>query len=181
MKNPLPNMTKKSKIIINTSSWINVFRVDLINYLIENFCILVTPKVNKEILEGKEFAGDAKLFEKLSNERNIKIVSPKMIQEEIKHEISISSGEIEIIAYAMEREDCIVLIDDSKVYQVMDRFNLKYISSATIIIDAYLTEKINKEEAYRLLEVLRKVLKDEVIDEAKEVLKDAGNKAQRGI
>jgi hypothetical protein len=63
----------------------------------------------------------------------------------------------------------------------MDRFNLKYISSAHIIVDAYLTEKINKDEAYRLLEILRKILKDEVIDKAKEVLKDAGNKAKRGI
>jgi predicted nucleic acid-binding protein len=121
------------------------------------------------------------LFEKLSTEENIQIVKPKTIQEEIKHEISVSSGEIEGIAYAMERGDCIVLIDDSKVYQVMDRFNLKYISSANIIIDAYLTEKINKDEAYRLLEILRKVLKDEVIDKAKEVLEDAGNKAKRGI
>lgn len=172
---------QKPKIIVDTSSWINVFRVELTNYLIKNFYIFVTPKVNEEILEGKGFAEDAKLFEKLSNERHIQIVSPKMLQEEIKHEISISSGEIEIIAYAMERGDYIVLIDDSKVYQVMDRFNLKYISSANIIIDAYLTEKINKDEAYRLLEILRKVLKDEVIDRAKEVLKDAGNKAKRGI
>lgn len=38
-------MTKKLKIIVDTSSWINVFRVDLTNYLIENFHILVTPKV----------------------------------------------------------------------------------------------------------------------------------------
>jgi predicted nucleic acid-binding protein len=141
----------------------------------------VTPKVNDEILEGKWFAEDANLFEKTLNERHIQIVSPKAIQEEIKHEISVSSGEIEGIAYALERGDCIVLIDDSKVYQVMDRFNLKYISSANIITDAYLTEEINKDEAYRLLEILRKVLKDEVIDKAKEVLKDAGNKVKRGI
>jgi hypothetical protein len=42
-------MTKKPKIIVDTSSWINVFRVDLTSYLIENFYILVTPKVNEEI------------------------------------------------------------------------------------------------------------------------------------
>ena len=177
----MPDKMHKSKIIVDTSSWINVFRVDLTSYLIENFYVLVTPKVNDEILEGKGFAEDANLFEKLSTEGNIQIVRPKTIQEEIKHEISVSSGEIEGIAYAKEIGDCIVLIDDSKVYQVMDRFNLKYISSANIIIDAYLTEKINKDEAYRLLEILRKVLKDEVIDKAKEVLEDAGNKAKRGI
>ena len=177
----MPDKMQKLKIIVDTSSWINVFRVDLTSYLIENFSVLVTPKVNDEILEGKGFAEDANLFEKLSTEGNIQIVRPKTIQEEIKHEISVSSGEIEGIAYAKEIGDCIVLIDDSKVYQVMDRFNLKYISSANIIIDAYLTEKINKDEAYRLLEILRKVLKDEVIDKAKEVLEDAGNKAKRGI
>ncbi len=172
---------QKIKIIIDTSSWINVFRVDLTNYLIENFSVLVTPKVKEEILEGKGFAEDADLFEKLSTEGNIRIVKPKTIREEIKHEISVSSGEIESIAYAMERGDCIVLIDDSKVYHVMDRFNLKYISSVNIMIDAYLTEKINKDKAYKLLEILRKVLKEEVIDKAKAVLKDAGNKAKRGI
>jgi hypothetical protein len=92
----MPDKIQKSKIIVDTSSWINVFRVDLTSYLIENFSVLVTPKVNEEILEGKGFAEDVKLFEKLSTE-------------------------------------------------------------------------------------LRKVLKDEVIDKAKEVLKDAGNKAKRGI
>jgi len=44
-----------------------VFRAGLTNYLIENFSVLVTPKVNEEILEGKGFAEDANLFEKLSN------------------------------------------------------------------------------------------------------------------
>jgi predicted nucleic acid-binding protein len=141
----------------------------------------VTPRVSDEILEGKEFAEDSVPFEEAAKKENIKVDTPKTIPGEIKHEISISSGEIEIIAYAIEIKDCIVLIDDSKVYQVMDRFNLKYISSANIVIDAYLTARINKDEAYRLLERLRKALKDRVIDKAKEVLKDAGNKAQRGI
>lgn len=173
----VPNKTQKTKIIVDTSSWINVFRVDLTNYLIENFYIFMTPKIEEEILEGKGFAEDVELFEKLSDEGHIRIVSPAIIQEKIKHEISVSSGEIEIIACAMEKEDCVVLIDDSRVYRVMDRFNLKYISSANIIIDAYLTARIDKDETYRLLEVLRMVLRDEVIDKAMEVLKDAGNKA----
>ena len=173
----VPNKTQKTKIIVDTSSWINVFRVDLTNYLIENFYIFMTPKIEEEILGGKGFAEDAELFEKLSDEGHIRIVSPKIIPEKIKYEISVASGEIEIIACAMEREDCVVLIDDSRVYRVMDRFDLKYISSANIIIDAYLTARIDKDETYRLLEVLRMVLRDELIDKAMEVLEDAGSKA----
>ena len=63
----MPDKMQKSKIIVDTSSWINVFRVGLTSYLIDHFSVLVTPKVNEEILEGKGFAEDAKLFEKLSN------------------------------------------------------------------------------------------------------------------
>lgn len=153
-----------------------MFRVELIDYLIENFYIFMTPKIKEEILEGKGFAEDVELFEKLSNEGDIQIISPKIIPEKIKHEISVSSGEIEIISCAMERKDCVVLIDDSRVYRVMDRFGLKYVSSANIIMDAYLTAMIDKEETYRLLKVLKMVLRDEVIDKAMEVLKDVGNK-----
>jgi len=172
----VPNKTQKTKIIMDTSSWINMFRVELIDYLIENFYIFMTPKIKEEILEGKGFAEDVELFEKLSNEGDIQIISPKIIPEKIKHEISVSSGEIEIISCAMERKDCVVLIDDSRVYRVMDRFGLKYVSSANIIMDAYLTAMIDKEETYRLLKVLKMVLRDEVIDKAMEVLKDVGNK-----
>jgi predicted nucleic acid-binding protein len=110
-------------------------------------------------------------------EGHIRIVSPETIPEKIKYEISVASGEIEIVACAMEREGCVVLIDDSRVYRVMDRCGLKYISSANIIIDAYLTARIDKDKTYRLLEVLRMVLRDEVIDKAMEVLEDVGSKA----
>jgi len=81
----MPYMMQRSKIIIDTSSWINVFRADLTNYLIENFSVLVAPKVNEEILEGKGFAEDANLFEKLSTEGNIQLVKPETIQEDFKH------------------------------------------------------------------------------------------------
>ena len=173
----VPNKTQKTKIIVDTSSWINVFRVDLTNYLIENFYIFMTPKIEEEILGGKGFAEDAELFEKLLEEGHIRIVSPETIPEKIKYEISVASGEIEIVACAMEREGCVVLIDDSRVYRVMDRCGLKYISSANIILDAYLTARIDRDETYRLLEVLRMVLRDELIDKAMEVLEDAGSKA----
>ena len=58
---------QKPMIIVDTSLWINVFRVDLSSYLTDNFYVLVTPKVNEEILEGKGFAEYANLFEKLFN------------------------------------------------------------------------------------------------------------------
>ena len=43
----MPHEMQKPKVIVDTSSWINVFRVDLTNYLIENFYVLVAPKVKR--------------------------------------------------------------------------------------------------------------------------------------
>ncbi len=52
----------------------------------------------------------------------------------------------------------------------MDRFNIRYISSAHVVIDAYIISEITKEDALAALERLRKSLRDEVIDRAIEVL-----------
>lgn len=161
---------QKPRIIMDTSSWINLYGIGLINYLMDNFQILVTSKVSDEILDGKEFAEDVTVFEEAVERKIIKVDTLNTVPEEIKHEVSISSGEIEVIAYAIEK-DCLVLIDDSRVYRVMDRFNLKYFSSATIVLDAYMSGRINKDRAHELLENLRRALKDEVIDRAKEELK----------
>lgn len=161
---------QKPRIMMDTSSWINLYEIGLINHLMDNFQVFVTPKVRDEILEGKEFAEDVTVFEEATESKIIKVDTPKTTPEEIRHEISISSGEIEVIAYAIEK-DFFVLIDDSRVYRVMDRFNLKYFSSANIVLDAYMGGRINKDRAYELLENLRRALKDEVVDRAKEELK----------
>ncbi len=96
---------KNPKIIINTSSWINIYNIGLIDYLLSNFQVFVTPKVCEEILSGKNFAEDAIVFEKAVNEGLVKVITPKEILKEIKHEISISSGEMEIIACAITDKD----------------------------------------------------------------------------
>jgi hypothetical protein len=47
------NKVPVPKILVNTSSWINIFEVGLHYYLIENFDINTTPKV-KKLKQGKD-------------------------------------------------------------------------------------------------------------------------------
>jgi len=48
------NKVSPLRILLNTSSWINIFEIGLHSYLIENFDINTTPKVVEEIKEGKD-------------------------------------------------------------------------------------------------------------------------------
>jgi hypothetical protein len=126
----------KPEILINTSSWINIFEIGLQSYLVESFKVHTTPKV----------------------------------VEEIKHEISINSGEMELASAAFNDGDFIVLIDDARVYRVLERVGIKYISSAHIVIDACLTGSIEKEQAFLMLDKLRISISDNVIEKAKDVI-----------
>ena len=63
-----------------------------------------------------------------------------------------------------------MLIDDARVYRVLERVGIKYISSAHIVIDAYINASIEKEQAYLMLDKLRISISDKIIEEAKDVI-----------
>ncbi|TFH40222.1 MAG: hypothetical protein E4G94_09910 [ANME-2 cluster archaeon] len=164
------NKVPAPKILINTSSWINIFEVGLHSYLIENFDIITTPKVVEEIKEGEGFAEDAEIFKNYIDKERIQIIQKSKVPDKIKHEISISSGEIELASTAFNNRDFIILIDDSKVYRVLERIGIKYISSVNIVIDASITGHINKKQAFEKLDKLKKSFSDEAINKAKDVI-----------
>ena len=67
------------------------------------------------------------------------------------------------------------MIDDSKVYRVLERIRIKYISSVNIVIDASITGNIDKKQAFEMLDKLKKSFRDEAINIAKDVIIN-GNK-----
>lgn len=162
--------SQKPKILINTSSWINICEIGLHLYMVENFDVHTTPKVVEEIREGEEFAQDAKIFKELLERELIRISPKNDVPDDIRHEISISSEEIELASTAFEYNDFIVLIDDSRVYRVLERTGIKFISSVNIVIDAYLTGTIDRKQAFEMLDKLRISIRNEIIDKAREVI-----------
>ncbi len=158
------------RILINTSSWINIFEIGLHSYLIESFDVHTTPKVVEEIREGEDFAQDAKIFRDFVGRELVRVLQKNDVPDQISHEISISSGEIELASIALDDRDFIVLIDDSRVYRVLERTGIKFISSVNIVIDAYLTGSIDKKQAFEMLDKLRISINDKIIDTAKDVI-----------
>lgn len=161
---------RKPEVLINTSSWINIFEIGLNTYLIENFNINTTPKVVAEIKEGEDFSSDAKIFKNYIEQKSIHVLNVNDVPDKIKHEISISSGEIELASVAFNEKDFIVLIDDARVYRVLKRVGIKYISSVHIVIDACLNNTIDKATAFKMLDKLSISISDAAIKKAKDVI-----------
>src|SRR5659263_44359 len=160
----------KPKILINTSSWINIFEIGLHSYLVESFKVNTTPRVVEEIRVGEDFAPDARIFMDFMDKKLIQVIQKSKIPEEIKHEISINSGEMELASAAFIDGNFILLIDDARVYRVLERVGIKYISSTHIVIDACLSGSIEKEQALLMLDKLRISISDNVIEKAKDVI-----------
>ena len=77
---------------------------------------------------------------------------------------------MELASAAFNDGDFIVLIDDARVYRVLERVGIKYISSVHIVIDACLTGGIEKEQTLLMLNKLRISISDNVIEKAKDVI-----------
>ena len=84
--------------------------------------------------------------------------------------VSITSGEIELAACAFADSSFIVLPDDGKVYRIMEKVGINFISSVNIVVDAYFTQHHDKKQAHAMLEKLRISFSDDVIDKAQEVI-----------
>ncbi len=80
--------------------------------------------------------------------------------------VSITSGEIELAACAFDDSSFIVLPDDGKVYRIMEKVGINFISSVNIVVDAYFTQYHDKKQAHAMLEKLRISFSDDVIDKA---------------
>jgi len=74
----------KPEILINTSSWINIFEIGLHSYLVESFKVHTTPKVVDEIREGEDFAPDARIFMDLMDKKLIQVIQESKIPEEMQ-------------------------------------------------------------------------------------------------
>ena len=62
----------RPKILLDASSWINLFDVDIHEYLVNDFDVCTTSKVIEEIRHCGHFAEDSKVFESFVEHKLVK-------------------------------------------------------------------------------------------------------------
>lgn len=165
----------KPKAVVDTSFWIHLVKLNLVEEFIELWNIVITRKVEEELqafVRIKLYTPlDLEIYTDLKSKEIIKIKDPKAIPKDIDSQITSDSGELYSIALAKE-EKIIVFIDNGIPYDFCKRNNILAANNIDFSLKLVEDNKLTKEEALNKLDILEKSksMKSKFIDVGRKAL-----------
>jgi hypothetical protein len=166
------NILPKQKASLDTSFWINCYRVGLIEELSTYFQLFVCSEVRNEILIPVLRLGimsqDAVIFQQKLNQKEIEIRNPSITPKTMFHNA-------EDVAITLAEEMGIaLLIDNGSPHEYARKKGFKVVSTAAFIVFLFSDGKLGIEEAENKLYDLRGLLKENIIEQNQRILKSIG-------
>lgn len=150
----------KPKAIIDTSFWIHLVKLNLVEQFIQLWNIVVTRKVEEELQDFVRIKLytplDLEIYNDLKSKGTIQIKDPKSIPKDIDNQITSNSGELFSIALAKE-DKIIVFIDNGITYDFCKRNNIFAANNIDFCLKLVEDNKLTKEEALNKLNILEKL------------------------
>jgi hypothetical protein len=165
----------KPKAIIDTSFWIHLVKLNLVDSFIQLWDIVVTRKVEEELLAFTKIKLytplDLEIYNELKSKGTIQVKNPKSIPKDIDAQITSNSGELFSIALARE-EKIIVFIDNGIPYEFCKRNNILVANIIDYLMHQYEQKKFTKEQILGKLDILEslKSMKLKYIEKVKKEL-----------
>ena len=166
-------MNTKAIAIIDTSFYIHLVKMGLIDIFINLYNVIVCNKGKSEITYFKYnnmyVPLDIEIFDKLVKDKRITIKNPKKISKKLKSEISKDSGELYSIALAQEL-DCIVFIDNGRPFEYCKKYDVKCANSIELMV--YLNSKklLTKEEITNKLRIIQNSIPIKYLEDCLNIL-----------
>jgi len=159
-------------IVFNSSTLILLARVELLDTFLAALDETVTiPKeVERECCEGKR-TPDALLIQKAMQAKKI-VVQPmkaRRLYGKILADFPLGKGEAEALSLALSRKARLFVTDDKKAIQASKLLKISFTTAVDILVRMYEKGLLEKKEAQRKLEALRKYgrYKRDIIEDAK--------------
>jgi hypothetical protein len=153
----------KHNASLDTSFWINCYRIGLIEYVFTYFNLYVCEEVEKEILipisKFLVLAEDAIFFRHKLDQGHVKILNPQKTVKSTFH-----NAEDVAITLAEEMK-MILLIDNGSPHEYAKRQGFDVVNSAAFIVFLAFEGKINITEAKAKLASLKGLLRESIIEE----------------
>jgi hypothetical protein len=165
----------KPKAVIDTSFWIHLVKLNLVDSFIQLWDIVVTRKVEEELLAFTKIKLytplDLEIYNELKSKGTIQVKNPKSIPKDIDAQITSNSGELFSIALARE-EKIIVFIDNGIPYEFCKRNNILVANIIDYLMHQYEQKKFTKEQILGKLDILEslKSMKLKYIEKVKKEL-----------
>jgi len=150
--------TKKSLAILDTSFYIHLVKIDLIDIFLNFYKIIVCSKVKEEIT----YFTHIELFLKLKKSDIIRIENPIKISKSLISEISSDSGEMYAIALAQEKNS-IVFIDNGRPYKYCLKNKILCSNIVEFLLYLYKNKVITKREILNKIKIIENTLPKEYL------------------
>jgi len=128
---------------LDTSFWINAYRVGLIPQVARRFTLHCAPDVQSEV---KEWAESGRDFWRRVRSGEIRAATPSAL-----HLQEFSAGERAAISLVIEHPDWFLLLDDYRPFVEATRRVLKAVSTPMLVVTLYRESAISTEEALSML------------------------------
>lgn len=165
----------KPKAIIDTSFWIHLVKLNLVEQFIQLWNIVVTRKVEEELQDFVRIKLytplDLEIYNDLKSKGTIQIKDPKSIPKDIDNQITSNSGELYSIALAKE-DKIIVFIDNGIPYEFCKQNQILAANIVDYLMRQYEQKKFTKEQTLEKLMILEslKSMKLKYIEKARKEL-----------
>lgn len=146
-----------TKIVSNSSPLIYLSKLGKLELLRKLFKEILTPKevFNEVVLQGKEEKfSEVLVIEDATHEGWLKIKGTKVDQRLLKFAPELNLGETEVISLTREVKADLVLMDDASARSVSESFGLNTKGTIYVLLKAYKSGLIKKEEVKNLLDKL---------------------------
>lgn len=156
----------KQNASLDTSFWINCYRIGILHYVFEYFNIFANREVMREILYPIAIgivSEDAHIFKERLNQEKIIIKNPV-------HTTDIFHMGESLAIVLSEENDFVLLIDNGAPYNYAKSKNIKVVCSPMFVVFLFSQGKIKYSEAKLKLRELKKYIKDNIINESERIL-----------
>jgi len=158
--------TKKSLAVLDTSFYIHLVKIDLIDIFLNFYKIIVCSKVKEEITyfihRDLYLPKDIELFLKFEKSDIIRIENPTKIPKSLISEISNDSGEMYAIALAQEKNS-IVFIDNGRPYKYCLKNKILCSNIVEFLLYLYTNRIITKREILNKIKIIENTLPKEYL------------------
>ena len=162
----------KKSAIVDSSFWININRVGLVDSLLERFELIFTSKVEDELLVNSKLfytPRDIIVYNKLTEMDLIKIRNPKNVSDNLYNSLCKTSGEVQTIALAIELNGA-VLVDNSAAIEYCIKNKIQVINTINFILYSYYQDKLTYEQSLEKMNILKLFIRDKYINQNLDLL-----------
>ena len=170
-------MKDASIAIVDTSFWIHLVKVDLLEIFLEYYSKIIFPsKVEAELTFFESFKYkvfiplDVREYRRHKKKEIIIIKDPLKVSKELESQVSKNSGEIFCIALSLEK-GYISFIDNGRPYDFCKKNNILVSNIIEFMLFLYFEKKISKKDFLLKIKLIERLISKEYLKNIESYLK----------